>query len=350
MLTQGQPLVGGIAAYRPMAQRLARWLAAGLGLLLAGLAAAAGCPGPALRLQPLAPGVWWLPAATGDSTPANRGQVSNIVLVRDGHGAAARLWALGSGPSPAFGRALACQVRRQLGASVTDVVSPWAHPELVLGVAGLPGPLRHWAHDAVAQAMAAQCPHCVERLRQRLGPAAADLGRDPIRLPDHRLQGEQGRLGPLHWWRLPRSDGRWVTVWRTAPAGAAPIWLAHGLLQGDGPPDGRDADLALLQQSARHLAGLAADDGPGVRFVPEQGPLLPAEAPVLHAAYWAGLLDTARAAVERGDDETAPPPGWPGLQRGWQAAPWHAVNWQRAWRQVEPAVLAAPPAAPASRP
>jgi hypothetical protein len=46
--------------------------------------------------------------------------------------------------------------------------------------------------------------------------------------------------------------------------------------------------------------------------------------------------------VARGDDETAPAPGWPGLPEGWAAAPWHAFNWQRAWRQVEPQVLAEP--------
>lgn len=349
VLTQGQPWGVGRSRWRRPWLGVSAWWLAALVLLWAGQAAAA-CPGPPLRLQPLAPGVWWLPAAPGDSTPANRGQVANIVLVREGRGAAARLWALGSGPSPAFGRALACQVRRQLGGPVTDVVSPWAHPELVLGVAGLPGQPRHWAHAAVADAMAAQCPQCVDRLRLRLGPAAADLGADPIRLPAQRLEGEQGRLGPLDWWRLPRSDGRWVTVWRLAPAGTAPLWLAPGLLQGGGPPDGRDADLALLQQSSRQLADLAAADGPAARFVPEQGPLLPADAPAAHAAYWAGLLDAARAAVARGDDETAPAPGWPGLPAGWQAMPRHALNWQRAWRQVEPAVLAAPAATPAARP
>ena len=333
------------------ARRLLAAAWAGVLLLWAPLADAA-CDGPALPLLQLAPGVWWVPSATGDSDAANRGQVSNLVLVREGQGPAARLWAVGSGPSPAWGRALACQVAQQLGQPITDVISPWARPELVLGVAGLQvaaPPPRHWAHAVVAEAMAVQCPHCVDRLRQRLGPAAADLGNDPIRLPDRLLQGEQGRLGPFTWWRLPRSDGRWVTVWRVAPAGAPPLWLAHGLLQGAGPPDGRDADLALLQQSAQRLTGLVGADGAAVRLVGEQGPLLPADAPAVHAAYWAALLAGARAAVERGDDETAPAPGWPGLPAGWQGHPWHAINWQRAWRQVEPGVLAAPPPAPAAQ-
>ncbi len=302
-------------------------------------ALAAACTGLHQPLQPLGADVWWLPSATGDSQAANRGQVSNLLLVRQGRGATARLWALGSGPSPAWGRALACQVRRQLGSRVTDVVSPWARPELVLGVAGLRQPgqalLRHWAHADVAAAMAAQCPHCVDRLRLRLGAAAADLGDDPIRLPDQLLQGEQGRLGPFDWWRLPRSAGRWVTVWRLAGAGQATLWLAHGLLQGTGPPDGRDADLALLQQSSLRLAALAAADGPAARFIGEQGPLLAAAAPARHARYWADLRAAAEAAVLRGDDETAPAPAWPGLPEGWGAQTWHALNWQRAWREVE---------------
>ena len=356
MLAQCKPC--GRAAVPGRRGLAAAW--AGMVLLWWAPLAAAACDGPALPqlpLLPLAPGVWWVPSATGDSDAANRGQVSNLVLVRDGQGPAARLWAVGSGPSPAWGRVLACQVARQLGQSITDVISPWARPELVLGVAGLQAaaaatataPPRHWAHAVVAEAMAVQCPHCVDRLRQRLGPAAADLGDDPIRLPDQLLQGEQGRLGPFTWWRLPRSDGRWVTVWRLAPAGAPPLWLAHGLLQGAGPPDGRDADLALLLQSAQRLAGLVRADGAAVRLVGEQGPLLPADAPAVHAAYWAALLANARAAVERGDDEAAPAPGWPGLPAGWASHPWHGINWQRAWRQVEPEVLAAPPAAPAPR-
>lgn len=319
-----------------------RWV-----LLLAAFAAvsmarAADCLGPALRFEPLGPGLWLVPAATGDSEAGNRGQVSNLVLAREGPADAARWWLLGSGPSPAFGRALACQLRQRLGAVVDDVISPWARPELVLGVAGLADgrPLRHWAHAAVADAMAEQCPHCVERLRQRLGAAAADLGDQPIPLPTHRLQGERGQLGPFLWWRLPRAEGRWVTVWRLR---AAALWVAPGLLDGHGPPDGRDAELAMLQSASERLAAWAAADGPGAVFIGEQGPAMDSGTPARHAAYWAGLLAAATAAVERGDDEAAPAPGWPGPPAGWAGQPWHGLNWQRAWRQVEPLVLAAPP-------
>jgi len=342
-----------LAQYKPQIARRLAGLALTLLLALAPPLAAAACRGLAQPLVALGPGLWWLPAVAGDSQAGNRGRVSNLLLLREGPGRGARWWLLGSGPSPAFGRALACQLQRQLGARVTDVISPWARPELVLGVAGLQAasgaPIRHWAHAEVAQAMAVQCPHCVERLALRLGPAAADLGADPIRLPGLRLQGDQGRLGPFDWWTLPRSAGRVVTVWRLAQPGRPALWLAPGLLQGEGgvgPPDGRDADLALLAQSAQRLAALAAADGPAARFIGEQGPPLPADAPLQHARYWTDLLAQARAAVERGDDETAPPPAWPGLPAGWAQAPWHALNWQRAWRQVEAEVLAAPVPAP----
>lgn len=324
-------------------------LLAGLALLQPWAARALDCPAPALQVLPLGPDLWWVASAVGDSDSRNRGHVSNIVLARQGQGPTARLWALGSGPTAAFGRALGCQVREQLGLPISDVISPWARPELVLGVAGLlqattvpPGaqsPLRHWGHARVAEAMAEQCAHCAERLRQRLQEAAGDVGDLPIHLPDHRLQGEQGRLGPFDWWLLPRTEGRWVTVWRHHDR---PLWVAHGLLQGEGPPDGRDADLALLLKANQRLAELAQADGASARFVAEQGPLLPAGAPARHATYWARLLDQARAAVDRGDDESAPAPGWPGLPDGWAAQPWHGFNWQRAWRQVEDQVMAAP--------
>lgn len=306
---------------------------------------AAACPGPALDFRPLAAGVWWLPAASGEADAGNRGQVLNLLLVRQGR----RLWALGSGPSPAFGRALACQAHQRLGGPVTDVVSPWARPELVLGAGALVAAgggepaVRHWAHAAVAEALAQQCAGCVERLRQRLGTAAADLGPDPVHLPRQRLQGEQGRLGPFAWWRLPRAEGRWLTVWRLQPPAPAPVlWFAPGLLNGAGPPDGRDADLALLQQAARRLDRLAAADGAAARFLGDQGPPLPADGAARHAAYWQALLAAAEAAVARGDDESAPAPALPGVAADWATQPWHGFNWQRAWRQVEPRVLAAP--------
>ena len=162
-------------------------------------------------------------------------------------------------------------------------------------------------------------------------------------LPAQQLQGESGRLGPLDWWRLPRSAQRGVTVWRVR---AAPIWIAHGLLKADGPADGpadgRDADLALMAASSERLVTLAAADGAAARWVGEQGPLADAGAPQRQAAYARALLVHARQALLSGVDEAAPPPAWPGLPAGWAADPLHALNWQRAWRQVEADYFVAP--------
>lgn len=323
------------------------YLRAGLLLVLAlsvplPAPAATACPAPALAFRRLADGLWWLPAALGEADEGNRGQVSNLWLVRQGHGPRARLWALGSGPSPAFGAALACQTRQRLGLDLAAVISPWARPESVLGVAGvLQGQpdVVHWAHESVADAMAEQCPRCVDRLRQRLGPAATDLGDEPTRLPAQRLTGEQGRLGPFLWWRLPRSEGRWVTVWRLRDR---PLWAAPGLLSSGGPPDGRDADLALLQASLLRLADLARPDGGAARFLGEQGGWMGPQAPLRQAAYWAALRSAVLAAIERGADEAAAPPPLPGWPAAWTQHPWQGFNWQRAWRQLEPGVLAAP--------
>jgi hypothetical protein len=315
------------------------WALAGLGL---SAQAATPCPGPVLRFEALAPGHWWVPSAEGDATAANRGQVANLLLVRE-DGPTPRLWALGSGPSRAFGRALACQVRQQLGLDISDVISPWTRPELVLGVAGLSAAVqaRHWAHASVADAMAEQCAHCLERLRQRLGgpgDAADDLAGQPIALPTRRFTGEWGRLGPFDWWRAPRTDGRWVTLWRSRQA---PLWVAQGVLQGSGPPDGRDADLLMLQQATARLLALSEADGAQAVFIGEQGPLLGRSGVQVQWAYWQALRSQVVAAIERGDDETAPPPALPdgaGLP-GWATHPWHAMNWQRAWRQEENRLL-----------
>jgi hypothetical protein len=299
--------------------------------------AKARCPAPQLRFDRLGPAQWLVAGQVGEADAANRGQVSAILLVREGQ----RLWAVGSGPTPHFGKALACQARQQLGLAITDVISPWARPELVLGARGLAqeGAVRVWAHESVAQAMTEQCPHCVERLKARLGGAAADLGNDPVLIPRHLLQGEEGRLGPFDWWRLPRSVGRWTTVWRVR--GQA-LWSAPGVWWGDAPPDDRDADLVMVRDSAARLWALVQRDGAQVRLVPEQGPVQGPQAARLAADYGAALLAAALAAVERGDLETDAAPALPGMPRAWANHPWHSFNWQRAWRQTEARLLAAP--------
>lgn len=305
------------------------------------------CEGPALHLRPLAPDLWWIASEPGEADARNRGHVSNILVGRDG----ARLWLIGSGPSPRFGVRLACQLRRSLGLAPTDVISPWPHPENVGGVAAL-GHVRHWAHADVARRMASHCATCVARLRLRLGAAAADLGDDPIRLPQHHVVGEQGRLGPWHWWRADRAPGVAVTVWQWRDR---PLLFAPGVLWQGEAPDGYDTtagEMAAASQALDRIAwhrraasvarwwstapttGERAAPATGWQWLGEQGGPLPADAAARHADYWRLLAAAAEEAAQRGDDGSAAPPvlarhGELSRSRA------HALNWQRSVRQAE---------------
>lgn len=295
----------------------------GLGWTATAAMAAAPCAGPPIALEPVAPHVWTVRGSDGDSTPDNRGAVSNLLAVRDGR----RLWLIGSGPSAAYGRALDCHLRRVSGRRVTDVIAPWPRPELVLGQAGLVG-ARRWAHADVARAMQERCPRCVERLRLRLGSAADDLGGGPIALPVHRLHGEQGTLGPLRWWRLQRSAETSVTVWSVPRAG---LFTAHGLLWADGAPDLRDAESGHLDAAWQKLDRLSES----ARWLPEQGPLLDGSAPRQHRAYLQALRSAVEQAQERGALESEPAPRLEGVDEGVHRGGRHALNWQHVWREVE---------------
>ena len=301
-----------------------RWSVALLAMGGASTSATAACPAPSIALERLAPGVWRVPGAEGDSTATNRGAVSNLLAVREGR----RLWVIGSGPSPHYAQALACRLRQVAGLAVTDVVAPWPRPELVLGQAGWTG-ARRWAHADVAQAMAERCPRCVERLRQRLGPAATDLGPDPIALPDRLLRGNHGTLGPLRWWRLQRSADTAVTVWSLP---RARLLTAHGLLWADGAPDLRDAESEPLQQSWTRMQALAVA---GDRWLPEQGPLLDHAAPLQHQAYLQALRTAVEQAQERGGLESEPAPQLADVDAVFHRGGRHALNWQHVWREAE---------------
>ena len=104
-------------------------LAARRGLLVAVLllggampsaTAGSGAPCPsaqgfvAPRLLALGPDLWRIEARVADADS----DTAQLVLAADGQ----RLWLVGSGPTPAFGAALACAVRGGLGQSVTDVL------------------------------------------------------------------------------------------------------------------------------------------------------------------------------------------------------------------------------------
>ncbi|MBI3157355.1 MAG: hypothetical protein HYZ20_18400 [Burkholderiales bacterium] len=288
---------------------------------------ACAAPRPWPALQALDDDLWWLPSAVGETDAGNRGHVSNlIVAVHEG-----RLWLVGSGPSPAFGRALRCALHDRWPALPIVLISPWPHPENVMGAAGLE-PDQHWAHAEVALQMAQRCRNCVERLRARLGAAAADLGAgDPTRLPGSRVDGDSGRLGPFRWWRLRRADDVTVTVW--AHDGAR-IAFAPGLLWDGRAPDGRDAELRQLAESTAALAGLRGLPQP-LRWIGEQGGVQAASAAGAAAAYWRALLAAVGAALDRGELGAQPPALLEGIDAAVTGSPLHALNWQRAWRQEE---------------
>ena len=191
VLTQGKPQSG----WRWPGPRCPAWpprLLLALAALLAALMraplalaaprAAARCSGLPQPLQPLAPGVWWVPGDTGDSQAGNRGQVSAVVLVRQGHGAAARLWALGSGPA-----------------------RPGAGP-------GLPG----------APAAGGRSGRPGHRRHQPLGPARTGAGRGrPAICPPAGGRAAAGGLAPLGACGRGRGHGPPVPTLR-GPAAPAP--------------------------------------------------------------------------------------------------------------------------------
>ena len=181
--------------------------------------------------------------------------------------------------------------------------------------------------------MRLRCAGCVDRLRRQLGEAAVDLGEAPVQVPTHLLHGDAGRLGPWHWWRLDRGAGFPVTVWQFR---GVPLRIAQGLLWSGGAPDGRDADLQALARSTAALDVLpAAVESAGaaapLRWLGEQGPP-GADLPTRHRRYWAALQQAVRDAQAAGALESSPAPPVADVPAD---DPRHALNWQRAWRQLE---------------
>ena len=158
-----------------------------------------------------------------------------------------------------------------------------------------------------------------------------------------------------------------------------PLLIAPGLLWDAGAPDARDADIQTLAQSTRQLhqwpqlhqlpqsrqlrqlrqlhpmhlgrpmppgpAGRASTTvaasptaaPPTLRWLGEQGPPGPARQPATHLLYWYELVAAVRTAQAQGALETdAAPP----VAHRPANDPQHALNWQRAWRQVEAEALA----------
>jgi hypothetical protein len=299
---------------------------------------------PTVKLTALNATTWWVPAVASESDAANRGHTSHLLLVAQGK----RLWLVGAGPSPAFAQALTCATQRELGRPITDVITPWAHAELALGASGLPQ-ARHWAHVDVVRAMRERCARCEARMRQRLDVRSDDLGPKPVRIPEHTFQGTSGQLGPLRWWRLWRDTSTAVTVFARGDAQRT-VLTAHGLVWVGAAPDLRDSTVASMQLGLRALAALPPMQGAAPNsFKPltlfgEQGP--PEDVPVRaldqHLAYLQALSLAVEQAQAQGTDGLTVPTSLPSIPSHLTQSPQHALNWQRAWRQAEDALLAPP--------
>ncbi len=287
--------------------------------------------GPLPALQPLGRQRWWVAAERGEPDAANAGRTVQLLLVGDG----ARLWLVGSGPTPAFGAALACAVRWTLHRSVTDIVNTRAAPELAMGNGAFPG-ARLWALPDVARAMQARCGVCQARLKDQLGAAGASLQPAAIRAPTRPVGREgqtTGRLGPFDWLALPRSVPERTLVLRLR--GADPLVLAQGLLWVGDVPELRGSRADLLLASWRALRDWAA----GSPLLGEQGGFGHARDIDAHIDYLQALQAATEAALARGDLWGASPLDLP----AWQPLPGyalrHPLNVQHLWLALEPTIF-----------
>jgi hypothetical protein len=295
-----------------------------------------GVAGRAITLAPAAPGVWWVPAHRGEANAGNRGQVSNLLVVRDGH----RLWLVGSGPSPAFGRALDCRVqavagrghrcREPLGpARSCSVRAPSRGP-----VTGrMPMSRRRCAGGVPMRAA----------LARAAGAAAVDPARGRCACRVAR-GGAWAGWGRSDWWLVMRATGVPVTLWHVR---GTPVLSAHGLLWADALPELRGSDVKHISAATLRRAEIAAA-ATAPQLIGEQGPSAGLAQADAHLHYWRELARAITAAQTAGADGTQAQ-ALPGIEPALLRSPVHALNWQRAWRQAEDAAFAPADAADQGR-
>gem|GEM_PF-801472 len=308
------------------------------GLALAGAAAhgAAATPGcetaGAVSLLPVAANIWRVPAARGESDAGNAGVVTQLVVVRDG----ARVWLIGSGPTPAFGEALACAVRGRFGGDVTDVVNTRAAPELSMANVAFAS-ARRWALPDVIAVMRARCTACLDRLKGRIGAAGETLAVDRIRVPSQpvgRPGAARGRLGPFAWLALARAPGERTLVLRHV---GTRLVIAQGLVWAGDVPNLRDTHSATMLAGLRSLQRFAA----GATLLGEQGEPAGPQAVASHIDYIAALRRDALAHLTSGDVDGASGSGvdLPAFAALPGYALVHPLNVQRVWREREPEIF-----------
>lgn len=249
---------------------------------------------------------------------------------------------IGSGPSQRVGQLLRCSLEQQLGATVTDVVSPRAHPESVLGASAFTG-ARHWALPQVALAMQQRCARCSQLLAASI--AEASIGRQAIAIPTLHLtvppltelaRLQMGQAGPFDVGAVMLDTQEWTTLFRHRSSG---VWFAPGLVWGAQlVPDGRDTDVYRVTEALQALEALQPP-----RVIPEQGRAAGPELLRHNATYWKSLeAQTAKALRQGAADVQALEASSPSTVRLASATGGaainrdrHALNQQRVWRQLE---------------
>ncbi|WP_077036421.1 hypothetical protein, partial [Pelomonas sp. KK5] len=239
------------------------------------------------------------------------------VAVRDGQ----RLWLVGSGPTPALGRALACALREASGRAVTDVVNTHVAPELSLGNSAFPR-ARLWALPEVIAAMQQRCGQCLSSLKEQTGAA---LAMDDIRVPAHAVRAGQP-LGPFDTLALPRQQGEPTLLLRDRRSG---LVIAQGLLWAGAIPDLHGTDSALMLDALDALQRFAGD----APVLGQQGPSAGHEGIEQQRRYLVALRAAVNASLAAGRVEQVLPlpefatlPGYAEL---------HPLNVQRVWRELE---------------
>jgi hypothetical protein len=255
---------------------------------------------------------------------------TQLVVVRD----SARVWLIGSGPTPAFGHALACAIRQTAGRSATDVVNTRAAPELSMGNVAF-ADARLWALADVIAAMRQRCETCRERLQARIGAAGASLQPDQIRVPDRSVApagASAGRLGPFDWRAYERADGERVLALRHRRTG---VVIAQGLLWSDGVPDLRDTRSDRLLVALRGLQGFGAD----ATYLGEQGEPATAINVAAQIGYLEALRREVRERLRRGEDPASAVVALPQYAQWPGYSTWHRLNVQHVWRELEPEIF-----------
>jgi hypothetical protein len=308
-----------------------------------------------LRWESLAPDLWVLYGHEGNSTPANEGRVSNILFARENTDAKqmpSRGWLIGSGPSQRMGQLVRCSLEQQLGAMVTDVVSPRAHPESVLGASAFANTV-HWALPEVALAMQSRCPRCSQQLAAMI--AETSIAQQSIFIPKQPIytgpatvstHSEVPTLGPFQVWSVPLDTNEWTTLLRHTTSG---LWFAPGLVWGDTlVPDLRDTDVYRVIAALQVLEKFTPK-----QILPEQGRAATLAMLQANTQYWLGLESRTALAIRQGAADvnaltvgvTPPAQAAPANPTNLNSAmnrDRHSLNQQRVWRQLEQIYFDAP--------